>query len=375
MRLSLLLLLLVVGGFAHAHPRLALIGTYTGGESRGIYVVRLDDETGALSQPLLAAGLSNPEFLALHPNGRFVYALTRVKMPDGRNGGAVAAFAIDARSGKLALLNVEATGRASLTHLAVDATGRMVVAASYGGGYVVSFPILAEGRIGGPGSVLTQEGELGPNRARQEASHPHSVTLSPDNRYAFVADLGYDRVFSYRLDPEHGTLAHNDPAFATFAPGAGPRHSKFSADGRFFYLLNELDSTLTACRYDAARGVVTPFQRSSTLPDDFTGKNGTSEVRIHPSGRFVYAANRGHDSLAVFARDTASGALTRVEIVPCGGQHPRNFALTPDGAWLLCGHQNSDSLAVFRVDAQTGRLTQVGAPVAVPKPVCVLFLR
>jgi 6-phosphogluconolactonase len=361
--------------FAHAVDHVALLGTYTGGESRGIYAVRLNSETGELSKPELVAELSNPEFLALHPNGRYVYALTQVPGADRKSSGAVAAFAVEPDSGRLTLLNVETTGRGSLTHLAVDATGKMIVAASYGGAYVVSFPLAEDGKVGKRASLIPHTGPLGPNHARQDAPHPHSVTLSPDNRFAFVADLGQDRMFAYRLSPAQGSIVPHEPAFATMEPGAGPRHSKFSPDGKSFYILDELDSTVTSCRYDAKRGVVEPFQRISTLPEDFKGKSTTSEVRIHPSGRFVYAANRGHDSLAVFSRDGETGALTRVEIVPCGGENPRNFALSPDGAWLLCAHQTSDNLSVFRVDPSTGRLAITPHGAHVPKAVCVLFLR
>jgi 6-phosphogluconolactonase len=304
-----------------------------------------------------------------------VYALTQVPGNDRKSEGAVAAFAVEQDTGRLTLLNVETTGRGSLTHLAVDATGRMVVAASYGGAYVVSFPIAEDGQVGKRVTLIPHSGPLGPNHGRQDASHPHSVTISPDNRFALVADLGQDRMFVYRIAPEKGSLSPHEPAFATIEPGAGPRHSKFSPDGKSFYILNELDSTITSCRYDATRGVVEPFQRTSTLPEDFKGKSTTSEVRIHPNGRFVYAANRGHDSLAVFSRDERTGAVTRVEIVPCGGENPRNFSLTPDGAWLLCAHQSSDNLSVFRVNPNTGRLAMLSRDVHVPKAVCVLFLR
>lgn len=379
MMLRLLLLFAALGsgfvGRAQAGDHVDLLGTYTGEGSRGIYVVRLDGATGALSAPELAIELSNPEFLAAHPERPIIYALTQVTAADGRSHGAVAALAWDASTLRLTRLNAESSGLAPLTHLAVDSTGRMIVAASYNGGYVVSYPIRPDGLVGAPASVREQKGPLGPNQARQDASHPHSVTLSPDNRFAFVANLGLDRVFSYRLSLDEGRLAPGDPAFAVLTPGTGPRHTKFSPDGRTFYVLDELDSTVTACRYEAASGRIEPFQRISALPDSFAGQSTASEVRVHPNGRFVYTANRGHDSLAVFARDPGTGALTRIEIVPSGGKTPRNFALTPDGAWLLCAHQTSGNLTVFRVDSETGRLAAVPQHAEVPKAVCVLFLR
>ncbi|HWA85199.1 MAG TPA: lactonase family protein [Opitutus sp.] len=374
LRLSLLAFLASANLPLCAKDHVALLGTYTG-ESRGIYAVRLDAESGALSTPELVAELPDPEFLASRPDGRFIYALTRVTRPGGKAAGAIEAFAVDGATGKLTPLNTESTGRSSLTHLAVDPTGRMVIAPSYGGGYVASFPIKPDGSLGPCASILMQQGPLGPNHARQDSSHPHSVTISPDGRFAFVANLGLDRVFTYRLDPKDGTIAANEPAFATIKAGSGPRHTKFSADGRFFYVLSELAGTITSCRYDAARGAVEPFQAISTLPDGFAGSNTSSEIRVSPDGRFVYAANRGPNSLAVFSRDLKTGALTRIEIVPTGGDHPRNFALSPDGAWLLCAHQNTGNLTVFRVDRDTGRLTRTDHTAHVAKAVCVLFLR
>ena len=376
-RLLLSLLVLGSGILAPARDQLALLGTYTGNaapDSRGIYAVKLNSETGALSTPELVAELPNPEFLALHPNGRVVYALTRMDTPGHKDGAAVAAFALEPGSGRLTLLNRQPADGASLTHLAVDATGRMLVAASYGGGYVVSFPLAADGRLGAHATWLNETGPLGPVRDRQNAPHPHSVTLSPDNRFAFIADLGVDRVFSYALDPVHGTVALNEAGGIRIEPGSGPRHTRFSPDGKSFYVLDELDGTITVCRFDDIQGVAEPFQRVSTSADDYHGRNSCSEIRVHPTGRFVYAANRGHNGIAVFARDQVTGILNRVEIMPTGGQNPRNFSLTPDGAWLLCGHQDSGQLTIFKVDATTGRLTATPHTAAVAKAVCVLFL-
>ncbi len=378
MRSSLFCSLLAVAtagtGSAGAREAVALLGTYTDSGSRGIYAVRVDGERGVLSEPTLVAELADPEFLALHPNGRFVYALTHNTTEAGKKVGAVAAFEVEPLTGKLTFLNTAATDCGTFCHLAVDATGRMLVAASYGGGHVASFTLQADGRVGDVRGVITHEGTRGPRRDRQEAPHPHSVTLSPDNRFAYVADLGLDRVFVYRIDLDTATLVPATPAYFTTAAGAGPRHAAFSTDGGALHVLNELNNTLATWRYDEANGALELLETSSTLPEGFEGQNTTSEVRVHPKGRFVYAANRGHDSVAVFARKSDTPLLERVEIVPCGGVSPRNFALTPDGRWLLCAHQRSASLALFRVDADSGRLELQPALAKVPRVVCVLFL-
>jgi 6-phosphogluconolactonase len=218
-------------------------------------------------------------------------------------------------------------------------------------------------------SVQLLSGKLGPNQARQDKPHPHSVTFSPDGHFAYVCDLGLDKIFCYRLDASALVPAGE---FAT-APGAGPRHSKFSADGKFFYVLNELDGTIATYACDPATGALTAKQAVPTLPEGFTGNNTCAEIRLHPNGRFVYGSNRGHDSIAVFARNPADGTLKRIEIVPSGGGHPRNFALSLDGAWLVCANRDSNNLVVFKVDPVTGRLTATGHTAKVPQAVCVLF--
>ena len=354
---------------------LIFIGTSTpkDGASQGIYAVRLDPATGTLCEPVVAAETTNPTFLALHPNGRVLYALGEGPGPDGTTGGGVAAFAFNPPSDKLVLLNSRGTGGGGNTSmLATDASGRLLVTVSYGAGYVASFPLTADGRIGPRTSLIAHTGPLGPNQIRQDKPHPHSVTISPDNRFAFIADLGLDRVLAYRLEPMTGTLTPHDPAFITTPPGTGPRHTKFSRDGRYFYILNELIGSVTACAYDAAHGAATPIQQVTTLPAGYTGQNISAEIRLHPNGKFVYASNRGHDSIAVFAVN-ADGTLRLVELTPSGGKHPRNFELSPDGAWLVCANRDSDNLVSFKIDATTGRLTPTGSVVTVPQAVCVLF--
>ena len=357
-----------------AASQLMFIGTYTKEGSKGIYAVRLDPATGALGEPTLAAEGTNPTFLAWRPDHRVLYALGEGPGPDGQPSGGAAALAFDAASGKLSPLNARGSGGGSTTMLAADATGRMLVTVSYGGGQVIAYPLAADGRIGERTSFIAHQGPLGPNTARQEKVHPHSVIFSPDNRFALVADLGLDRVLVYRVDPTTATLTPHDPAFITTPPGTGPRHTKFSNDGKFFYILNEIDGSISVCSYDAGRGIAKPIQHVSTLPAGFvvTDPDRAAEIRVHPNGKFIYASNRGHESIAVFSVN-ADGTLKLVEITPCGGKHPRNFALSPDGRWLVCANQTSNNLVSFKVDADTGRLTPAGSVVTVPQGVCVLF--
>ena len=352
---------------------LIFVGTYTNKEnaSQGIYAVHFNPATGAFSELALAAETRNPTFLEMNPNGRVLYALGEGAFNGGTGGGAVA-FNFDSTTGKLSLLNTEPTDGLGVAHLKADATGRTLILASYNGGDVTAFPLDAStGRIGARSSKVKQTGTVGPNAARQDKPHPHSITLSPDNRFAYVCDLGLDKIFSYRLDPAAATLTANSETDT--APGAGPRHANFSADGRFFYVLNELNGTITTYAASASSGMLTSRQTVATLPSDFKGDNTCAEIRLSPDGRFVYGSNRGHDSIAVFSRNKTDGTLTLVEIVPCGGKHPRNFNLTPDGRWLICASRDTNNLVSFCVDALTGRLTASGHSVTIPAPVCVLF--
>lgn len=352
---------------------LFFIGTNTppGGTSRGIYAARLDPATGAISTVTLAAEAKNPGFLAWHPDGRTLYALGSGPDAAGGTSGGAAAFAFEPADGTLTARNARGTGGSANAHLVVDATGRALAVASYGGGTLSTFALAPDGSLGPLAAHLPITGATGPNRRRQEKPHPHSVTLSPDNRHLYLCDLGLDLVLAFELDPATGALRPLG-RHAT-APGAGPRHAKFSPDGRFLYVLNELSATIEVFARDAG-GALTRTQSVATLPAEFTGDHNTSaEIRLHPNGRFVYASNRGHDSLAVLARDPDSGALTLIENVPSGGAHPRNFALTPDGAWLVCANRDSHNLVSFRVDPATGRLTPSGHTAAAPHPICLAF--
>lgn len=349
------------------------IGAYTpkDGSSRGIYGLGLNSTNAKLGAPVLAAETENPTFLVLHPNDRVVYALGQCVNESGKPGGAVTAYSLDCESGTLAALNMQPTGGGGTSHLGVDATGRMLVTISYSGGDITTFPLGADGRIGPRTSQLKPTGPLGPVAARQDKPHPHSITFSPDNRHGYVCDLAQDKILCFRVDPAAATLTAAGETSAR--AGAGPRHAKFSASGRFFYVINELDSTIATYECEPETGALTPQQVISTLPDGFTGENICAEIRIHPNGRFVYGSNRGHDSIAVYARDPKVGTLTLTEIVPCGGQHPRNFALSPEGSTLVCANRDTNNLSVFRVDGTSGRLAATGQSVPAAQAVCVMF--
>jgi 6-phosphogluconolactonase len=357
---------------AMASSHLLYLGTYTRtGLSKGIYAVRFDDDTGKFDAPRLVAETVDPGWIVFSPDKKFLYAIHA-------SPAQAVVFNVDAKNAALTPLGgstppVAQPRVAGPSHLAVDATGRTLLAANYADGYVSAIPIHADGTLGTPNNVQHAGKSVHPTR--QDKPHVHSVTLSPDNRHVIVCDLGLDKIFSYALDPAAAKLSPAAAPFVATEPGAGPRHFKFGTNGRHAYAINELGNTITSYDYDAARGALTPRQSVSTLPADFTGANTTAEIRVHPNGKFVYGSNRGHDSIAVFAVDVATGALSPkpIEIVSTGGKIPRNFALSPDGKWLVCGHQDSEYLTLFRVDATTGRLTRTEHTAKVPACICVLF--
>ena len=349
------------------------VGTYTRGNSQGIYLCRMDLATGELHAPALAAEVVNPSFLAVHPSRRFLYAVGEMGNFAGTRAGAVSAFSIDPDSGTLSLLNQQPSGGAGPCHLVVDRTGRNVLAANYGGGSLVCLPLREDGRLGQSTSFVQHQGSSVDPR-RQRGPHAHCINLDAANRFAVSADLGLDKVLIYRFDPDGGRLEANDPPWAKVAPGAGPRHFAFHPNGRFAYVINELASSVTAFRYDADRGALTSIDTVSTLPDDFDGQNTTAEIEVHPSGKFVYGSNRGHDSIVIFAVDGDSGTLRQVGHQSTQGKTPRNFAVDPTGAYLLAANQATDSIVVFRVDGQTGKLDSTGYSAGIASPVCVVMI-
>lgn len=355
---------------------LVYFGTYATEKSRGVYVSRLDLASGSLSAPVLAAETVSPSFLAVHPSRPFLYAVNEVGTFEGKPAGSVSAFAIDRASGVLTALNRQSTGGRDPAHLSVDRTGRTVLVANYSGGSVAALPIDADGRLK-PATAFVQHTGSSINPERQKQPHAHAIAVDPANRFAYVADLGLDKVLIYRFDAAKGSLTAGDPPSASVRPGSGPRHVAIHPSGRFAYVINEMACTITAFGLDAASGGMQELQTTSTLPagQAVTAGYSTAEIMVHPSGGFLYGSNRGHNTIAVFAIDAVSGKLTAIEHVPTQGSTPRGFGIDPGGAYMLVGNQRSDSVVVFRIDAQSGRLTPTGQKIEVGSPVSVEFVR
>jgi len=352
---------------------LVYIGTYTGQYSKGIYAYRFDSRSGKLVPLGPVAETTNPSYLVIHPNRRFLFAANEVDNDSGKKSGAVSSFAIDPESGKLALINTVSSRGADPCYVAVDKTGKYVLVANYSGGSVAAFPVGDDGRLGEASAFIQHTGH-GTNPERQEGPHAHSINLSPDNHFAIAADLGLDELIVYRFDAAKGSLAANNPPFAKVNPGAGPRHFDFHPRAKFAYAICEMGSTITAFAYDAAAGALKELQTISTLPKDYSGSNDDADIHVHPSGKFLYGSNRGHDSIAVFAIDPDKGTLTLVEHVSTQGKTPRNFGIDPSGTFLFAANQDSDNIVVFRIDSKSGRLTPTGQTIEVPSPVCVKFV-
>jgi len=372
---AVLLLLTMVAAAAPQGTYVLYVGTYTeeGSKSKGIYAYRYDARTGEITSLGLAAETTNPSWVTLHPNGRFLYAVNEVGNYKGPNSGGVSAFSVDRGTGKLTFLNELPTRGADPCYVTVDKTGKYVLVANYTGGSVAVFPILKDGSLG-EASAFVQHSGHGPNPQRQEGPHAHSIDLSPDNRFAMVDDLGLDEVLVYKFDGAKGTLTANDPPFAKVDPGAGPRHFALRPDGKFAYVIGEMGHTVTAFSYDSAAGKLQTLQTITTLPKDFTGRNDDAEIRVHPSGKFLYASNRGDDSIAIYAIDRRKGTLVEVGSSHTGGKEPRNFEIDPTGTLLFAADQKSDSIVVFRIDGKTGQLTPTGKVLEVGSPVCVKFV-
>ena len=349
------------------------IGTYTRESSKGIYAYRFHPADGKLTPIGLVAETANPSFLAIHPNGRSLYAVNEVDTLNGEKAGGVSAFRIDPRNGKLIFLNTVSSKGAGPCHLLVDKTGKNLLVANYGSGSVASLPLKDDGSLSEASAFVQHKGSS-VDKQRQEGPHAHSVNLSADNRFLIVTDLGLDQALVYRFNAAKGSLTPNDPPFAKLNPGAGPRHFAFDPKDKHAYVINEIQSSVTAFSYDRGHGALHELQTVSTLPQDFSGQNSTAEIAVDRKGKFLYGSNRGHNSIAVFAIDPVKGTLTPVDHTPTQGKVPRNFAIDPTGAYLFAANQNSGNVVLFRIDPNTGRLTPTGEKMEVSSPVCVVFV-
>ena len=346
--------------------------------SKGIYAFRISEDPGSRdSLEITSLGVEaetpNPSFLATDPNGHYLYAVNELTKYKDAASGAVTAYAIDRKTGKLTYLNETASRGADPCYISFDKTGRYALVANYTGGSVAVFPVLNDGRVGAASAFVQHTGK-GARPDRQEGPHAHWIQTTADNRFAVAADLGLDEVLVYKFDAANGSLKANDPAFAKLPPGTGPRHVAFAPNNKFVYVVDELNSTVTAFTYDAQGGVLSQIQTISTLPAGFSGANDAAEIHIHPNGKFLFASNRGHDSIVVFSIDQHNGKLTLVNHFSTLGKTPRNFELDPSGRLLFAANEDSGNIVIFKINLNTGKLTPTGQTLSAPAPVSLRFV-
>jgi 6-phosphogluconolactonase len=350
------------------------IGSYTSNGGEGIYQYSLDSATGALALVDTLAGVVNPSFLALAPGGRFLYSVNEVESYYGKPEGALSAFAVEAGSGRLRFLNQQPSLGASPCHLACDQSGRYLLVANYGGANLAVLPILPDGKLAPAVDSHRHQG-AGPHPSRQEAPHPHFIAADPFNRHVLAVDLGIDRVMAYALDSERGALRPAHTPFTAARPGSGPRHLAFHPQGKWAYVVHELQERVVHYAYHAKDGALSEVASHSCLPAGHAGENYPSGIQLDPTGKFLYVSNRGHDSIAHFRVDGLDGGLEFAGCAPTRGKFPRHFDIEPGGRFLVAANQRSDSLSVFRIEPDTGSLEWTGRSVQVPSPVCVRFGR
>ncbi len=353
-----------------AEPQV-FIASFAAGEKGGIQAFQWDAKADSLKPTHRTTGVENPFFLALSPDGKFLYSI-HAKQFGGKEPENIAAYQLEGRTGQLKLLNRQSAHGTAACYLHVDATGKTVVVANYSTGNVASLPVKSDGSLGEAASVIQHAGSS-TNPARQKEPHAHCIVVSPDNRFVFAADLGLDQVLSYRLDATTAKLTPNQPPFAKSPAGAGPRHLTFHPNGKLVYVINELSNSVTVFDYDAKGGVLTERQTISTVPKEFTGTSHCADLKITPNGRFLYGTNRGHDSIAAY-RIGDDGRLTLISIEPSLGKGPQNLAILPGGERLLCANMPGNNVALFRIDPQTGSLKSIGEPIAITSPSCIMVL-
>jgi 6-phosphogluconolactonase len=357
-----------------AQDNLVFFGTHSVGSQKGISVAHFNSKTGILTKPKLVAESPAPAYFILHPNGKFLYTCNSNDFSKKCTGETITAYSINKKTGKLTLINKQSSGGADPSYIFMDAECKHVLVADYAGGSIAVIAINSDGSLGKITANIQHTGKsIDPKR--QTKPYAHSIQLDPTNSFALAADLGVDKLFVYKYNKNTGTLTPNDPPFAQITAGAGPRHFAFHPNRRFVYLLTEMGNTVITYAWDGAKGILSELQTSSTLPADFNGNSNCAEILVHPNGKFLYASNRGDDSIAVFAIDSSTGKISLVEHIPTQGNSPRNFEFDPTGKWLIVTNHKSNNAVVFSVNEETGHLTPNGQKQDIDSPFCVRFLR
>ena len=363
-KIALVGLLCLTSLFTFGQNLLLFVGTYTTKTSEGIYSYRFNSKTGEFAPLSVAKNITNPSFLAISPNQRFLYAV------EGR-GELVRAFSIDKPSGNLTLLNAQSSGGSNPVHLEVDQTNKWLIVGNYSSGNLSVLPINADGSLGKAAQTIAHEGKS-INPERQNKPYVHSINMAPNNQDVFVPDLGMDKIMAYQFNAQTGQLSAGNPPFMAGTPGAGPRHFTFHPNGKFAYVIQELDATITGFSYK--NGQLAAVQTVKTLPDDYVGSKSCADIHISPDGKFLYGSNRGHESLVIFNINPKTGQLNLVGHQNVLGKTPRNFAIDPTGNFVLVANQDTDNVVIFRRDKQTGKMTATGQEIKVSMPVCLKFM-
>ncbi len=351
---------------------LVFVSEFVAGEDGAIQAYHFDSKSGSLTATERNGGISSPFFMALSPDHQFLYAIDAEKF-GGPENGEVAAFAIEDDKGKLRSLNRQSSRGTASCYLDIDSSGKTVLVANYSSGNVASLPVKADGSLGEPAAFFQHEG-ASVNPKRQKGPNAHSIIVSPDNQFAYAADLGIDQILCYRLEAAEGKIAKNAEQPSTaLAPGSGPRHLRFHPNGKHLYVINEMLNTVTLFDYAADSGKLTEKQTIATLPADFDGTSHTADLKVTADGKFLYGSNRGHDSIAAY-RIADDGQLSLIEIVPSLGKGPQNIAVTADGKWLLCANMPGNNVVVFAIDSASGSLKPVGTPIESKMPACIILV-
>ena len=351
---------------------LVYVGTYTSGDSQGIYILSLDYASGELRSVETINGVTNPSYLALNHHRNYLYAVNEETEFQGKKSGAVSAFAIDKNTGSLKFLNKQATLGGAPCYVSVSINDKYILVANYVGGNVSVFPVMSDGSLGASIDVEQHTGKS-VNPDRQEGPHAHCIVLDPSGRFAYSCDLGTDKIMIYRFDSASGNLTHANQPFVASKPGSGPRHLTLHTNGLYAYVINELDCTVSVLAVDKSTGALKEIQNLPTLPSDFKSQNTSADIHVSPNGKFLYCSNRGFDGITAFKIDEKSGKLEFLSRQSTMGKTPRNFVIDPTGKFLLVANQTSNSIVTFRIDPATGTLTPTGHSATIPTPVCLKF--